>query len=84
MVWESAVGEEPELKEMVVVLIRGLAVSVQDPEAVRPVGTATVGSVHSDVLISVTDRVAVLVVPSWRVLAAMTADKVGVVVGWLF
>jgi hypothetical protein len=71
--------------EMVVVLVRPVSVQVlvvvKFDEASPKL---TLGSVHSVALISVTDKVAVLVVPSWRVLSEMVADKVGVVVGWLF
>jgi hypothetical protein len=73
MVWEPTVGEEPELREMVFALVRPSP--SQDSERVKPVGTVTVGSAQSDVLISVTDRVAVMVVLSCKLLFEMLALK---------
>jgi hypothetical protein len=69
--------------EMVVVLVRPVSVQVL---VVVKFDEATpksiIGFVHEVVLISVTDRVAVLsVLPRLRLLAEMVADKVGVVVG---
>jgi Zn-dependent protease with chaperone function len=82
MVWEPTVGGFSEFREMVVVLARGLSMLVQYP-AVKLAGEGLlskviVGLVQESALISVTDRVAVLLVVSWRSLAEMAADKVGV------
>jgi hypothetical protein len=76
-VYDPATREEPELREMVVVPVR--PETVQDLEEVRPVGTSTVGSAQSDVLISVTDRVAELVgLPICKLLFETLALNAGV------
>jgi hypothetical protein len=80
MEWGPSVGGVLEFMEMVFVLVKPLP--SQDSEGINfPEASPKliVGSVHSDVLISVTDKVAeVDGLSSWRVLAEMVADKVGV------